>query len=175
MALRRHAAGQPAIPENPDPALPRMFHLANRACMTLMPFPAAPASASPPRTMPLTIPAPARWRLLALLPVSLPSLLPALLLCVMLALSLAPRGAWAQADDASTADQQLDGLRKQITLIQSALSSDDRLDDAALSKMKADALAANADAAKVATALGPLLASVQARLAQLGKPVAGSK
>ncbi|MGI4938166.1 MAG: DUF3772 domain-containing protein [Janthinobacterium lividum] len=99
----------------------------------------------------------------------------AMLLSLLLALSLAPGQAWSQDADAASADQQLDGLRKQITAIQSALKGDADLDDAALSKMKADALAASADASKVSTTLAPQLAGVQARLAELGTPVAGAK
>ena len=93
----------------------------------------------------------------------------------MFALCLSPRAALAQAYDAATADEQLDTLRKQITGIQTALRDDDTLDDTALSTLKANALAANAAAAKVAAALGPLLSSVQARLAELGKPIVGTK
>ncbi|WP_038501074.1 DUF3772 domain-containing protein [Janthinobacterium agaricidamnosum] len=102
------------------------------------------------------------------------ALLRAILLSLLLALSFAPGAAWSQIDAAS-ADATLDGLRKQITAIQTALKGDDDLDEATLTRMKADALAAGADASKVATALAPLLASVQARLAELGTPAAGIK
>ena len=99
-----------------------------------------------------------------------------LLLSLLLACSLSTPAAWAQpADDAATADQRLDGLRKQITVIQKTLDGDTDVPDAALSQMKADALAASAEADKVAATLEPMLASVQARLAELGKPVAGAK
>eukprot|EP01133_Synstelium_polycarpum_P005456 gene5456-6312_t len=99
-----------------------------------------------------------------------------LLLSLLLACSLSPPAARAQpVDDAATADQRLDGLRKQITTIQKALDGDADLDDATLSQMKADALAASAEADKVAESLVPILSSVQARLAELGKPAAGAK
>ena len=99
-----------------------------------------------------------------------------LLLSLLLACSLSAPPAWSQpVDDAATADQHLDGLRKQITSIQKALDGEADLDDATLSQMRADALAASAEADKVADALAPTLASVQARLAELGKPAAGTK
>ena len=99
-----------------------------------------------------------------------------LLLSLLLACSLSAPAARAQpVDDAATADQRLDGLRKQITTIQKALDGDADLDDATLSQMKADALAASAEADKVAESLVPTLSSVQARLAELGKPAAGAK
>nr|WP_258001024.1 DUF3772 domain-containing protein [Janthinobacterium sp. ROICE36] len=99
-----------------------------------------------------------------------------LLLILLLACSLSAVPAWAQPDDdAVTADQRLDGLRKQITAIQKTLDGDADVPDATLSQMKADALAATADADKVAATLEPMLASVQARLAELGKPAAGTK
>ena len=98
------------------------------------------------------------------------------LLALVLACSLAAPPAWSQpVDDAATADQRLDGLRKQITGIQKALDGEAELDDATLSQMRADALAASAEADKVAEALAPTLSSVQARLAELGKPAAGTK
>ncbi|WP_219117830.1 DUF3772 domain-containing protein [Janthinobacterium sp. UMAB-56] len=98
------------------------------------------------------------------------------LLALLLACSLSAAPAWAQPDDdAVTADQRLDGLRKQITVIQKTLDADADVPDATLSQMKADALAASADADKVAATLEPMLASVQARLAELGKPAAGTK
>ena len=52
-----------------------------------------------------------------------------LLLSLLLACSLSTPAAWSQpVDDAATADQRLDGLRKQITSIQKALDGDaDRL------------------------------------------------
>ena len=56
-----------------------------------------------------------------------------LLLTLLLACSLAAPPAWSQpVDDAATADQRLDGLRKQITTIQKALDGDADLDDATL-------------------------------------------
>lgn len=104
-----------------------------------------------------------------------PALVAALLACLILTAPLAPRAAMAQADDGATAAQRLDDLRQKITQIQSALKANTDLDDAALSQMKSDALAAGAAADKLATELQPQLASVQARLAELGKPVAGVK
>ena len=98
------------------------------------------------------------------------------LLALLLACSLGASPAWAQADDdAATADQRLDVLRKQITTIQKTLDGDADVPDAALSQMKADALAASAEADKVAADIEPQLASVQARLAELGKPADGAK
>ena len=99
-----------------------------------------------------------------------------LLWSLLLACSLAAPPAWSQpVDDAAAADPRLDGLRKQITSIQKGLDGDADLDDATLSQMRADALAASAEADKVADALAPTLASVQARLDELGKPAAGTK
>ncbi|MFZ4877213.1 DUF3772 domain-containing protein [Janthinobacterium sp. Mn2066] len=101
------------------------------------------------------------------------ALLP-LMLSLLLALA-APPG-WAQpTDDAASADQSLDVLRKQITTIQKTLDGDADVPDAALSQMKADALAASAEADKLAASLAPDLASVKARLAELGTPAAGTK
>ena len=98
------------------------------------------------------------------------------LLALLLACSLSAGPAWAQADDdAATADQRLDVLRKQITTIQKTLDGDADVPDAALSQMKTDALAASAEADKVAADIEPQLASVQARLAELGKPADGAK
>ncbi|MGK5026873.1 DUF3772 domain-containing protein [Janthinobacterium sp. RB2R34] len=96
------------------------------------------------------------------------------LLALLLAFSFGASPAWAQADD-PTVDQHLDNLRKQITTIQKTLDGAADVPDAALSQMKADALAASAEADKVAADIEPQLASVQARLAELGKPAAGTK
>ena len=98
------------------------------------------------------------------------------LLALLLACSFGASPAWAQAgDDDATADQHLDALRKQITTIQKTLDGDADVPDATLSQMKADALAASAEADKVAADIEPQLASVQARLAELGKPADGAK
>src|SRR5476651_896048 len=78
------------------------------------------------------------------------ALLP-MLLSLLLLLTLAAAPAWAQpTDDAASADQSLDVLRKQITTIQTTLDGDADVPDAALSQMKADALAAGAEADKLA-------------------------
>lgn len=98
------------------------------------------------------------------------------LLALLLACSLGASPAWAQADDdAATADQRLDVLRKQITTIQKTLDGDADVPDATLSQIKADALAASAEADKVAADIEPQLAGVKARLAELGKPADGAK
>lgn len=102
-------------------------------------------------------------------------LLACALACLFLTATLVPASGLSQDNDAASADQQLDGVRKRITQIQAALNGDTALTDPTLSKMKTDALAASADAARVATTLAPLLASVQARVAELGAPVAGVK
>ncbi|MBB5609592.1 small-conductance mechanosensitive channel [Janthinobacterium sp. S3M3] len=95
---------------------------------------------------------------------------------LLLLLTLAAAPAWSQpTDDAASADQSLDVLRKQITTIQTTLDGDADVPDAALSQMKADALAAGAEADKLAASLAPDLASVKARLAELGTPAAGTK
>lgn len=96
-------------------------------------------------------------------------------LLLTLSMTVAPTPAWSQDDAVATADETLDTLRKQITDIQGRLKNEDKLDDTTLSRMKADALAASAEASKVATELGPQLTSVQARLAELGKAAAGVK
>jgi small-conductance mechanosensitive channel len=98
-----------------------------------------------------------------------------LLLCLSLFLAFAPRPAWSQGDDGPTPQQQLDGLRQKITAIETKLKGEADLDDATLSAMKNDALAAGAAADKLAVQLEPQLSSVQARLAELGKPAAGVK
>ena len=86
-----------------------------------------------------------------------------------------PVHAQSDGDDAATAEQRLDTLRKQITSIQKTLDGDADVPDATLSQMKSDALAASAEADKVAASIEPVLAGVQARLAELGTPAAGTK
>lgn len=86
-----------------------------------------------------------------------------------------PAHAQSDGDDAATAEQRLDTLRKQITSIQKTLDGDEDVPDATLSQMKSDALAASAEADKVAASIEPVLAGVQARLAELGTPAAGTK
>lgn len=98
-----------------------------------------------------------------------------LMLCLVWMGSLASGQAWSQENDAATADQQLDTLRKQITVIQKTLASDADLDDATLSKMKSAAVSASTQAATVASSLAPTLDGVQARLAELGPLAPGAK
>jgi small-conductance mechanosensitive channel len=101
----------------------------------------------------------------------------ALLFALFLALSMPAHPAWAQPqeDAVRTTEQRLDDLRQQVSSIQSALKNEDDLTDTALSRMKSDAMAASVEADKLATELEPQLTGVQARLAELGKPVAGAK
>jgi small-conductance mechanosensitive channel len=81
----------------------------------------------------------------------------------------------AQDDKAVAVDQKLDGLRKKITQIQETIEGKVELNDATLSQMKTDALAASTEADNIAKELNPQLSSVQARLAELGTPAAGTK
>jgi potassium efflux system protein len=101
----------------------------------------------------------------------------ALLFAVFLALALPSHPAWAQPQDDAvrTTEQRLDDLRDQVSRIQSALKNEADLTDAALSRMKSEAQEASVEADKLSTELQPQLTSVQARLAELGKPVAGTK
>ncbi|WP_293776442.1 DUF3772 domain-containing protein [uncultured Oxalicibacterium sp.] len=106
---------------------------------------------------------------------SLPILIRQGLITLALLLSVFLTGthsAWAQA---SAADQQLDTLRQQITSMQDVLKGQASLDDTTLSKMKADAIAAGAEADKIARDIEPQFISVQARLAELGKPDGNTK
>ncbi len=96
-------------------------------------------------------------------------------LLVSLPLLLAAGLALTQDDKAIAVDQKLDGLRKQITQIQEAIEGKAELNDATLSQMKTDALAASTEADNIAKELTPQLTSVQARLAELGAPAAGVK
>jgi potassium efflux system protein len=99
------------------------------------------------------------------------------LFALFLALSLhaLPAAAQPQDEPVRTNEQRLDDLRQQVSQIQSALKNEDDLTDAALSRMKSEALAASVEADKLATELEPQVTAVQARLAELGKPVAGTK
>ncbi|GGI15916.1 DUF3772 domain-containing protein [Oxalicibacterium faecigallinarum] len=93
----------------------------------------------------------------------------------LLAFFSAAHPGWTQDNIAGSVDQQLDSLRQQITSIQTALKNEAALDDATLSKMKADALGAGAEADRIARDIDPQLIAVQARLAELGKPSQDTK
>ena len=84
--------------------------------------------------------------------------------CLMLCLSL---GIPLHAQTASP-DDTLDGLRKQIEVLQKGLTNPDSDDD--LLAWRGNALAAQKQAQLMANALEPQLASVQERLTELGKP-----
>lgn len=96
-------------------------------------------------------------------------------LLVSFPLLFSPALVHAQDDKAVAADQKLDALRKLITQIQEAIEGKAELDDATLSQMKTDALAASAEADNIAKELNPQLSSVQARLVELGKAATGVK
>ena len=82
---------------------------------------------------------------------------------IMFALALA--GGPARADDDSP-DADLAAIRTELTTIQRSLH--DGSTDAELLRYRASALAQQAKAADIATRLAPQLASLQARLGQLG-------
>ncbi len=94
---------------------------------------------------------------------------------ISLPLLFAPGLTHAQDDKAVAVDQKLDFLRKQITQIQKTIEGKAALNDAALAQLKADALTASTEADSIAKELNPQLSSVQARLTELGKPVADTK
>lgn len=100
-----------------------------------------------------------------------------LMAAVLVSLPLLFSHELAQAQDEKTVavEQRLDALRKQVTQIKDAIEGKTELDDATLSQMKTDALAASTEADNIAKELNPQLSSVQARLVELGKPEAGLK
>ncbi|MDB5991041.1 MAG: mechanosensitive ion channel family protein [Herbaspirillum sp.] len=77
----------------------------------------------------------------------------------------------ALAPTAAAIDRILDGIRQDLAAIQAALPS--KPADTNLLNMRDKALEDAASADDAATALGPALARVQARLAELGTPPAG--
>ncbi|CAN5711848.1 DUF3772 domain-containing protein [soil metagenome] len=91
-----------------------------------------------------------------------------LALVMTLCLLLAPTPGHAQQADAPSIDATLDNARKQIDDVQKALRGD--VSDEALVTLRDTALAARAMADQAATTLAPQLASVEARLAELGTP-----
>ncbi len=78
----------------------------------------------------------------------------------------------ARANDTDTA---LDAIRAQLDSAQKSLKDSDKLDAAALQSLRSGALAAQAQASDTATRLAPQLAGIDARVAELGTPVAGTK
>lgn len=91
------------------------------------------------------------------------------LLLVMLAICVS--GSWqlAYAGDAPPdADKTLATARKSLDAVQAALASDKKSDASALSSLRATALDVQTQADAIAESLTPQLASVQARLTELG-------
>ena len=78
----------------------------------------------------------------------------------------------ARADDTDTA---LDAARQKVEQIQQALKNGDTLSDAEMQRLRSDALATQAGANEIAGRLAPDLAGLDARVAELGPPVAGAK
>jgi small-conductance mechanosensitive channel len=79
----------------------------------------------------------------------------------------------AAADQAETVDTKLDGIRQQIELIQKTLA-DDSVTDATLVALRSTAVAAQAEAERMAEGLAPALANVQARQTELGPAPTGT-
>ncbi|MDP9045178.1 MAG: DUF3772 domain-containing protein, partial [Pseudomonadota bacterium] len=91
---------------------------------------------------------------------------------------MAPAGAQnpQPAGPSQNVDDTLDQVRDQIDGMQKELKDNgEHLDDTALQNMRAKALSAQAQAAQIAEQLSPQLAGIQARLAELGTPVPGTK
>ena len=91
-----------------------------------------------------------------------------LLLCGLLAWPPAQ----AQTGDVDTA---LDKVRQQIDTTQRALKNSDALSDAELQTLRNGALATQSQSADIAGQLAPQLASLDARVAELGTPTPGTK
>jgi len=96
----------------------------------------------------------------------------ALLLCTLLGAAGAQAPSPSAAADVDTA---LDTIRNQIDAEQHALADSDKLDDAELQALRAKALTAQQQASDLATGLAPQIAAVDARITQIGAPVAGAK
>ncbi|MBC8056253.1 MAG: mechanosensitive ion channel family protein [Rhizobiales bacterium] len=94
----------------------------------------------------------------------------ALLLVVWLVGSTLPASAQPTATDTA-----LDRIRQQLDTAQQTLLAKDRPDDAALREMRAAALAAQTQAADIATELAPQTAAIEARIAEIGTPLPGAK
>ena len=106
------------------------------------------------------------------MPVFFKRLLGGLLLCTLL-------GAAAAQTPASTApadiDTSLDRIRQQVDAAQRSLTDSDKLVDDDLQALRAGALAAQQQATDIADQLAPQLAGIDARVAELGAPLAGTK
>ncbi len=102
-----------------------------------------------------------------------PRLLGALLLCTLLAAAGAQTPAPA-APPADT-DTSLDAIRVQIDKAQHALQNSDKLSDTDLQTLRTSVLAVQQQSAGIADALAPQLASIDARIAELGTPAPGTK
>jgi len=112
---------------------------------------------------------------------SMHSWLGALMLCALLAVAghavqAAGPGAQPQAPAASTdIDTSLDRIRQQIDSAQRSLANSDKLGDADLQLLRTSAIAAQQQAADIADQLPPQLSGLDARVAELGTPAAGTK
>ena len=103
---------------------------------------------------------------------SRPSSFAALIAALLLALFLAPAFAAAPPTPAET-ETMLTAARKQIDDIRKRVA--DETDDASLMKQRGDALDIQSKADAAAEALAPQLASVAAKLTELGTPPEGAK
>jgi small-conductance mechanosensitive channel len=83
--------------------------------------------------------------------------------------------AQAPAAPGADIDASLDRIRQQIDTTQRAVGHAETLGDAELRKLRAATLAAQQEASDIADLLAPQLASVDARVAELGAPAPGAK
>lgn len=102
-----------------------------------------------------------------------PHVIGALLLCMLL--GVAGAQAPAPATPPIDIDTSLDTIRQQIDTAQRALADTDKLGDAELQGMRTKALAAQQQAADLATTLAPQIAAVEARVTELGTATPGAK
>lgn len=100
--------------------------------------------------------------------------LPALRLTLLVIL-VTTATAYAQGSSAQDVDKSLDTTRAQIDKVQDALKAfpDQPLSDAELVELRDTALEAQETAQRVTSELEPQLASVAARIAEIGQPVEG--
>ncbi|CAN5848811.1 DUF3772 domain-containing protein [soil metagenome] len=92
----------------------------------------------------------------------------------LLQIAYAPAFAADRPLDADASpDVVLDNVRARIDAIQKNLN--DGLEDGEMAKLRSDALAAQAQADEAEATLAPQLTSVQARLTEIGAPVAGAR
>jgi len=110
-----------------------------------------------------------------------PRLLSALMLSALLAVAghtahAASEGAQPPTPATSTdIDTSLDRIRQRIDSAQRSVANSDKLGDADLQLLRTSAIAAQQQAADIADQLAPQLSGLDARVAELGTPAAGTK